>query len=267
MFFKILKFLTEHYRIYCLDLIGMGRSSRPVFKANGYSECESFFIIPIEICREYLGIEKMILAGHSFGGYIAGCYAEAYPQRVEKLIMISPAGISKPTEEYDFERFLESKNWFVRILIKSGRYLFNRNVNPATLLRKIGPFGGRFIKNYLKRRIIGLTKIERKYLKIYFEQVNLCPGSGEYALPKIMKELLYPHAPLCDRLKNIPIVFLFGDQDWMSSQGAHQNKEVNQSNVIIETVSNAGHQLYLDNPKETAEKIIAGISKLSEPKT
>ena len=96
IFYKVLKQLTEHYAVYCLDLMGMGRSSRPEFTADNPEETELFFIVPLEQCREKLGLEKMILAGHSFGGYVAGCYTESFPSRVEKLILISSIGIPSP---------------------------------------------------------------------------------------------------------------------------------------------------------------------------
>ena len=37
----------------------------------------------------------MVLAGHSFGGYIAGCYAQKYSSRVVFLYMISPVGVGR----------------------------------------------------------------------------------------------------------------------------------------------------------------------------
>jgi pimeloyl-ACP methyl ester carboxylesterase len=39
------------------------------------------------------------LAGHSFGGYIAGNYAVKYPQYIKKLLLISPIGIRVPPDD------------------------------------------------------------------------------------------------------------------------------------------------------------------------
>ncbi|CAG9332200.1 unnamed protein product [Blepharisma stoltei] len=263
MFFKILRHLALHYRVYCLDLLGMGRSSRPNFTAKGHKESEEFFTKPLEVCRQYLGLEKMILCGHSFGGYIAGCYTEEHPDRVEKLILISPAGVSKVKENEPVKKL----SFFQNLLHKFSHYLWRKNITPATILRKIGPFGKKFVNHYLTGSFRGWKEEELALVKIYFQQVNLCPGSGEHALPEILREFQYAYSPLCDRLKNVPILFLYGDTDWMKIDGAHQNKEINSQNVVIEIVSNAGHQLYFDNPKETAEKIFSGLAKLDEVQT
>ncbi|MBV9170228.1 MAG: alpha/beta hydrolase [Chloroflexi bacterium] len=40
-----------------------------------------------------LELDRVILAGHSFGAMIAAEYAAHYPKRVEKLILISPVGL------------------------------------------------------------------------------------------------------------------------------------------------------------------------------
>lgn len=69
---------------------------------------------------------------------------------------------------------------------------------------------------------------------------------------------------MCDRIKNVPIVFIFGDRDWMNKTGAEQNSEINSAPVIIEIVSNAGHHLHLDNPSELAEKIIKSLHRIDE---
>ena len=50
----------------------------------------------------------MIIIGHSFGGYIACKYALRHPEKVQKLILLSPAGITKaaPGSEEISEAFI-----------------------------------------------------------------------------------------------------------------------------------------------------------------
>lgn len=111
VFYKILKGLTSEFKVYCLDLLGMGRSSRPRFTMESREECEDFFVNPIEVCRDFLGVEKMVLAGHSFGGYVAGCYAEKYPDRIDKLVLISAIGIPRHPEGWSFQGWMESQSF------------------------------------------------------------------------------------------------------------------------------------------------------------
>ena len=100
IFFKILKGLASNYYIYLVDQIGMGQSSRPSFKALSTFETESFFVEALETFRRIIGIDKFVLAGHSFGGYISGCYALKYTEHVSKLLLLSPAGVTeKPLDE------------------------------------------------------------------------------------------------------------------------------------------------------------------------
>jgi cardiolipin-specific phospholipase len=46
--------------------------------------------------------DKFLLAGHSYGGWIASVYASHRPERVEQLFLISPAGLEAYNEKtYD----------------------------------------------------------------------------------------------------------------------------------------------------------------------
>ena len=64
-------------RLYVLDWLGMGRSSRPTFHIPSsetkstetrVAAAESFFISSLEDWRQKMGLEKMVLVGHSFLG-------------------------------------------------------------------------------------------------------------------------------------------------------------------------------------------------------
>ncbi|KIV97267.1 hypothetical protein PV10_01035 [Exophiala mesophila] len=92
------------WQLYALDMLGMGRSSRPPFKIRSktreeqITEAEAWFIDALEEWRIKKNIDKMTLVGHSMGGYMAVCYALKYPGRLNKLILASPVGI--PEDPY-----------------------------------------------------------------------------------------------------------------------------------------------------------------------
>ncbi|KAF7509453.1 hypothetical protein GJ744_008016 [Endocarpon pusillum] len=87
------------WQLYALDLLGMGRSSRPPFKLKSkkreeqISEAEDWFIDSLEEWRVQKKIDRFTLLGHSMGGYMAVAYALKYPGRLNKLILASPVGI------------------------------------------------------------------------------------------------------------------------------------------------------------------------------
>ena len=92
------------WRLYALDMLGMGRSSRPSFRIHAkdrqgkIDEAENWFIDSLEEWRIKKGIERFTLLGHSMGGYMAVAYALKYPGRLNKLILASPVGI--PEDPY-----------------------------------------------------------------------------------------------------------------------------------------------------------------------
>jgi cardiolipin-specific phospholipase len=87
--------------VYALDWLGMGRSARVPFTikakrddvAGRVSEAESFFVDSLEQWRIKMGLEKMTLVGHSLGAYFSVVYALKYPTRVNRLVLLSPAGV------------------------------------------------------------------------------------------------------------------------------------------------------------------------------
>ena len=90
------------YRVVAPDLRGHGQSDAP-FTAYTMPE----LVDDINTIADKLGLpERFVLAGHSFGGSICVEYANAYPERLEKLILISTAG------EYPLPR---AASWLSRV--------------------------------------------------------------------------------------------------------------------------------------------------------
>lgn len=79
--------LDARYPMVYLDERGSGESERPW--RGDYTL--STQMEDIEGLRRQLGVERMVLAGHSFGGTLAVEYAQTHPQRVARLILIDAA--------------------------------------------------------------------------------------------------------------------------------------------------------------------------------
>lgn len=80
---------SRSFRVYAVDIPGeAGKSSdiRPNVHTGAHAEwlCDVF---------ESLGVKKAAVAGISLGGWLAAQFACAYPERVEKLVLLCPAGI------------------------------------------------------------------------------------------------------------------------------------------------------------------------------
>jgi proline iminopeptidase len=109
--------LTGEYRFQYYDQRGCGLSTRPIDRfssKNMYQNMKTLDqtlglgaqIADIERIRRILGEEKLILIGHSWGGFLASLYAAEFPERVEALILVSPANtLVMPQPETDSDLF------------------------------------------------------------------------------------------------------------------------------------------------------------------
>ena len=103
IYYAALPALAErwHGRTIALDTLGCGLSSRPRWTLGHGTNCpvedaEDFFVSALERWREAMKIDRMVLMGHSLGGYLAAAYAERHPGRVERLILVSAVGTPEP---------------------------------------------------------------------------------------------------------------------------------------------------------------------------
>lgn len=83
---KALPLLTKHFTVITYDLRGHGESPMPDGEF-GLTE----LVADLEALRAQLGVEQAHFAGHSLGGMIGPAYAQAYPERVLSLGLLSTA--------------------------------------------------------------------------------------------------------------------------------------------------------------------------------
>lgn len=83
--------LSPAFRVIAPDLRGRARSSKP---ETGYAMSDH--AADILALLDALQLDRVILAGHSFGGYLAIYIAANFPSRVSRLVVIDAAISSHP---------------------------------------------------------------------------------------------------------------------------------------------------------------------------
>jgi len=80
---------VKDYRVIIPDQIGFGKSSKP-------AQFQYTFQLLAQNTRnilDSLGINKIIVVGHSMGGMVAVRFSLMYPQLVSKLVLVNPIGL------------------------------------------------------------------------------------------------------------------------------------------------------------------------------
>lgn len=89
LWFKLIpELINKNYSLYFLDLPGFGQSQDPntIYDIDDYKKIVYGFI-------KKLGLNKINLVGHSFGGSIAIKVASENPNFLTKLVLVNAAGI------------------------------------------------------------------------------------------------------------------------------------------------------------------------------
>ncbi|KAI5289835.1 hypothetical protein KEM54_003108 [Ascosphaera aggregata] len=228
---------AKGWQLYALDMLGMGRSTRPPFRLPSSSSkdreasitaAEDWFIDAIEEWREKRKIERFTLLGHSLGGYMAVAYALKYPGRLNKLILASPVGIPEdphavqakmPTKDESFipdqsNPLTQQDTQATPAERKEGQalrkpipkwlaYLWDANISPFTFVRWTGPFGPRLVSGWTSRRFGHLPPEEASALHDYSYSLFRMKGSGEYALAYILAPGAFARKPLIRRISGV----------------------------------------------------------------
>jgi pimeloyl-ACP methyl ester carboxylesterase len=85
-YFGDLAGLGETFTLILLNPRGSEGSDRPPDR-RAYETAD--YVADLDELRIHLGLERMLLLGHSHGGVVATAYAAAHPDRVERLVLAS----------------------------------------------------------------------------------------------------------------------------------------------------------------------------------
>ncbi|KXZ42499.1 hypothetical protein GPECTOR_141g697 [Gonium pectorale] len=267
--------LAQRLRLFAVDWLGTGLSGRPNYAASSREQSEDFFLNSLAEWRRVAGLEntKMILVGHSLGGYLAANYALRHPEQVQHLVLVCPAGVPKAPEDWE-RRWLGDKWTWRGQMFKAFMWGWEQGITPGSVIRGLGPWGQSIVYKYVANRFShhgeGLSQREIDVFRDYFYSIAALKGSGEYALRHLLAPGAWAHAPLEERLHDlkVPVTFIYGKHDWMRPEHAvrvceqlRREREPRAPNDLsVEIIDDAGHFVFMDQP-ELFDKALINVVK------
>ena len=265
---KGLKPLEDQYAFYYYHQRGAGDSTRPIdkFESKNYpknvAELEQILgigaqIADIERIRQILGEDKLLLIGHSFGGFIASLYAAEFPNMVEKLVLVAPAGMLTPPKK--------SSNIFDEVRATLSE---TDHVKYDSLMKEYFNFGSIFSKS--DSELVDLhTEVGRYLLKgMGYDVSKMVPPPTPGGWSVFAVYFSTGKSPdYRDAVRHItaPTLIIHGDDDDISLNGSRQYEEFipNAKFVSIgcpdgSTVS--GHFIFDDCPDQFATTIMSFLT-------
>jgi cardiolipin-specific phospholipase len=281
-FYRNLAGLSNYYQsIYSIDILGWGLSSRPNFDElndDSIETAEDFFVESLELWRAKHNIDRMVLAGHSMGGYIGVAYCERYPQHVERLLLLSPVGVPDENDpSYQERKQRITSSFGGRAFLSVFQTLFGMTT-VGSVCRTLPEYKGQqFVQNYVERRLPEISDAdEQKALADYLFYNAVLPGSAEYSIHKFLNSNILAYKPLLHRIPKLQVKnvsFMYGATDWMDMSAGLSTQRLCESqrnnggspDVNVFMVRDAGHLLMLQNWHMTNAVLIhAGGGKVPD---
>ena len=131
--------LSQRFRVIRFDLPGFGLTGAD--PTGDYTDARE--VVVLAALMDALSVPRASLVGNSLGGKLAWQFAAAHPDRVEKLVLISPDGFASPGFDYDkparvptLARLLPYTlpRWMLRMNIAAA-YADPQHLTPATVTR------------------------------------------------------------------------------------------------------------------------------------
>ncbi|XP_076618931.1 pummelig isoform X2 [Colletes latitarsis] len=254
--------LASQRPVYAIDILGFGRSSRPVF-SNEAQEAENQLVRSIEEWRREMQLEKFVLLGHSMGGFLAASYSIQHPERIKHLILADPWGFpERPVEPASRQP--------IPLWVKVIAYVV-QPLNPLWAVRVAGPFGQWLIEKTrpdIVKKFAPMLKDDTAVISQYIHQCNAQTPSGESAFHAMMQGFGWAKNPIVRRMdklsSEIPITLLYGSRSWVDNSSWETLKQAKSSSYInVQAITGAGHHVYADK-SEIFNKYVLEACNLSD---
>lgn len=223
---NLIPLLGKKFHIFAPDLIGYGQSDKPSIDYT-----PELFVKFVFDFMETLGIMKTCMIGTSLGGQIVAECAATQSPTIERIVLISPAGImrkSTPTlDAYTMAALYPTK--------ESVKTAYQMMVGPDKQVSEIS----------IERFVNNMSKPNAK-------MVFLSTLLGLKNAPDISEKL---------KLINIPSLVIWGEEDnLIPFEYAQQFVSLINDCKLI-PMEGCGHSPYVEDPEKLSQLVIKFLSK------
>jgi pimeloyl-ACP methyl ester carboxylesterase len=223
---------TEH-RVVAPDLFGHGASAKPMGDYSLGSHAAT-----LRDLLDHLGIGRVILVGHSLGGGIAMQFCYLFPERVERLVLVSSGGLGRSVSPLLRSATLPGAEWVLPVL--ASRWVRRR---VESVGRTVGRLGWRPSSDVTEAWTgfvsLGDADVRRAFLATTRSVID--PGGQTVTA--------HDHLPMAIE---IPTLIVWGTRDrmiptWHATAAAEAI-----AGSRVELFEGAGHFPHLDEPERFA---------------
>ena len=223
--------VASHYRVLCLDLRGHGDSGRDPEAAYDADSMAG----DLECVFDALGIERLVLVGHSLGGRVSMRYAGRNLDKLAGLVIVDtgpehdPRGSTRISldiqqSSHSYDSIQEYERVLVRQYPVTPPSILSRLARDWLRERADGRFELKLDPNLMKGRARGSAEEQRKDVELAWETLKKLP---------------------CPTL-----VVRGAASDILAADTADRMVEEAIPNGKLAVIGRAGHSVMLDNPGE-----------------
>jgi proline iminopeptidase len=257
--------LTDDYRFHYYDQRGCGESTRPIDRFDSPNTYENMTrldrtlglgaqIADVERIRHILGEDKLILIGHSWGGFLASLYAAEFPDHVEALVLVSPANVLiMPQPDSDSDLFAS-----VRAELSP-----EEQAEFDAFMQEYFDFGGLFDKT--EDDLIAMNK---KFGEYYMDVVDVSqtesgprprPGGWMVWAQYVSMGQRHDYSKALNEV-TVPVLVIHGANDLQSESASRLYAEAF-PNAEFVVIQNASHFSFEQQPEQFARLVSEFLNK------
>ncbi len=230
--------LAREFRVIRFDLPGSGLSAPD--PSGDYGDVRSVALVLALMDR--LAVTRATLVGNSIGGRIAWRFAAAHPERLDRLVLISPDGFASPGFEYGRTPDVPLGTGLMRYVLPKG--LVAASLKPA--------YGDP----------AGLTPA----VVTRYHDLMLAPGGRQALLDRMRQAVLTDPRPLLGQI-HAPVLIMWGGRDGMIPVANARDYLQALPKARLVTFPKLGHVPQEENPGASVEALRAFLleSKIPRP--